>query len=661
MAQRVIDIQTDFAVGELDPKLRARIDIKQYRSAVETGTNVVVQPQGGATRRPGSKYVHEIPSAASPASGLRLVPFEFSVTDSYMLAFVNNRMYVYRAGALVTNINGSGNDYLTTSIGSARLANMCWTQSADTLILVEENMTPYKLVRGATSADWTISAITFDYVPKYAFSKSRTQPAQTLTMSATTGNATATAGGGTIFSAASVGQYIEDTTNFGRMLITAYVSATVVQGVILVPFFSTSAIASGGWTYETGWVDAWSVTYGYPRSVTFHQGRLWFGGSKSLPSTIWGSKVGLYFDFKILEGLDDEPIEATMETNTLNAIVDIYSGNDLQIFTTSGEFYIPQITNEPITPGNIMIRPQSRNGAKQGIRVQGLGSGTLYIQRQGKALNEFVYTDAERAYVSTNISLLSSHLLKTPVDMTVRRATSTDEGDRLLIVNSDDGSISCFTLLRSQNVIAPTRWTTDGTYKNVGVDVTTLYALVKRTINGTDKYYIETFDNDVLLDCATTGGALAASVTGYSRLEAKSVSIIADGVVLSNKTVSSGAFTMDRAAASSYQIGLSFTPTLKLMPPEPKLPGGNAQGVRKRIAEVNLILYETQSIVVNGNELVFRQLDEEILDSAVEEFTGIKRVQGLLGWGYDTQITLTQTLPLKMNVLGVDYRLFVGG
>lgn len=659
--QRVVDIQTDFAVGELDPKLRSRIDIKQYRSAVETGTNVVVQPQGGATRRPGSKYIHELPSAASPSSGIRLVPFEFSVTDSYMLAFVNNRMYVYRAGALITNINGSGNDYLTTTIASARLANLCWTQSADTLILVEEDMTPFKLVRGATSADWTISAISFDYVPKYAFTKTRTAIAQTLTMSATSGNATATAGGGTPFSAASVGQYIEDTTNFGRMLITAYVSATVVQGTIVVPFFSTAAIAANGWVYETGWVDAWSAGKGYPRSVTFHQGRLYFGGSKSLPSTIWGSRVGQYFDFKLLEGLDDEPIEATMETNTLNAIVDIYSGNDLQIFTTSGEFYVPQITNEPITPGNLIIRPQSRNGAKQGIRVQGLGSGTLYVQRQGKALNEFVYTDAERAYVSTNISLLSSHLLKSPSDMAVRRATSTDEGDRLLIVNSTDGSISCFTLLRSQNVIAPTSWTTDGSYKNVGVDVTTLYAVVKRSINGTDKYYVETFDNDVMLDCATTGTSLAAAVTGYSRLEAKSVSILADGVVLGNETVSSGAFTMDRAAVSSYQIGLAFTPTLKLMPPEPKLPSGNIQGMRKRIAEVNLVLYETQSIIVNGNEIVFRKLDDDILDSAVSSFTGVKRVQGLLGWGYSQQITLTQTLPLKMTVLGVDYRLLVGG
>jgi hypothetical protein len=61
------------------------------------------------------------------------------------------------------------------------------------------------------------------------------------------------------------------------------------------PFFDTTAIASGQWELETGYEDVWSATKGWPRSVTFHQGRLFFGGSKSRPSTIWGSKVAFYF------------------------------------------------------------------------------------------------------------------------------------------------------------------------------------------------------------------------------------------------------------------------------------------------------------------------------------------------------------------------------
>ena len=110
---RFVDLQSNFSTGELDPLLRARVDLQSYNNALAKATNVLIQPQGGLRRRPGTKYVAELPSNAS--DGVRLVPFQFSVDDSYMLCFVHQRMYVIKDGALVTNINGSGNDYLAVS------------------------------------------------------------------------------------------------------------------------------------------------------------------------------------------------------------------------------------------------------------------------------------------------------------------------------------------------------------------------------------------------------------------------------------------------------------------------------------------------------------------------------------------------------------------
>ena len=109
---RVVTIQTDFTIGEIDPKLRSRIDLDQYYSAVEKARNVLIEPQGGVARRPGLKYIHTIPSGDNPGDGCRLIPFEFSVTDSYMLLFANNKLFVYRNGALVTGINGGSDDFL---------------------------------------------------------------------------------------------------------------------------------------------------------------------------------------------------------------------------------------------------------------------------------------------------------------------------------------------------------------------------------------------------------------------------------------------------------------------------------------------------------------------------------------------------------------------
>ena len=143
---RFVDIQSNFSTGELDPLLRSRVDLQGYDNALAKATNVLIQPQGGLRRRPGSLHVLELPNSSTPsaANGVRLVPFQFSVSDSYMLCFTHNRMYVIKNGAVVANINSSGNNYLTTSIGSSYLSEMCWTQSADTLIIVHPDLQPTK-------------------------------------------------------------------------------------------------------------------------------------------------------------------------------------------------------------------------------------------------------------------------------------------------------------------------------------------------------------------------------------------------------------------------------------------------------------------------------------------------------------------------------------
>ena len=660
---RFVTIQTNFNTGELDPLMRARVDLKAYENAMETATNVVCQPQGGITRRSGLRYINSLPNTGteSAANGVRLVAFEFSTSDSYMLCFTHNRMYVYKSGSLVTNINGSGNPYLDTSgvsLSSAKLANMCWTQSADTLIVVHEDLAPVKIVRGASDSSWTASAITFDSIPKYPFTLSATSPAGTLTPSAVSGKITLTASS-SVFTACSVGQYVNASPQ-GRAKIVKYTSGTVVNAITEFPFFDTSAIANGSWEIESGYESVWSSTKGWPRTVTFHEGRLYFGGSKTRPSTVWASKVGLFFDFEATEGLDDDAIEATLDTNTFNAITDIISGRDLQFFTTGGEFYVQQSSLEPITPTNFSVKTVSRHGSKPGIRVKQLESGTLFIQRQGKTLNEFAYSDTQATYLTAKISLLSGHLLKSPTRMGLRKSVATDENDLLLIVNGEDGSMVAYSLLRSENVIAPSKFTTGtDSFIDVGVDITTIYTVVKRTISGVAQYYVERFDDTLLTDSAKTGGA-AASVS-MSHLVGKSVNILLDGTVQANQTVpGGGTVTFPRSSTTSYELGLPINVQVTTMPVDLKIQTGTRVGFKKRIVEVNALVLETQNMVVNNIEVPFRSFDTpSILDADIPDFTGTKVLHGILGYSTDAKITITQSAPLKMTLLGMEYKIAV--
>jgi hypothetical protein len=660
---RFVTVQTNFTTGELDPLLRARIDLKSYENALETAQNVFCQPQGGITRRSGTRYINSLPNTGSEsaANGVRLVAFEFSTSDSYMFCFTHNRAYIYKNGSLITNINGTGNPYLSTSgvnLTSARLNEMCWTQSADTLIITHEDINPVKIVRGASDSLWTASALTFDSIPKYAFTLAYTNPAGTITPSAISGKVKITASSA-VFSAGNVGQYINAEPQ-GRAKIVQFLTTTTVNVVTEFPFFDLTAIANGNWDIESGYEDVWSSTKGWPRTVTFHQGRLYFGGSRSRPSTIWGSIVGLFFDFEPTEGLDDDALEATLDTNTFNAITDIISGRDLTIFTTGGEFYVPQNGLEPITPLSFFVQSTSRNGSKPGIRVQQLEGGVIFVQRQGKSLSEIAYSDTQLTYVTSKISLLSGHLLKTPKRMALRRAVDTDENDLLLIVNGDDGTLASYSLMRSQNVIAPSELVTaQGSFIDVGVDITTIYTVVKRTISGVDQYYVEKVEHPLLTDSAKTGGA-AASVS-MSHLVGKEVNVILDGIVQANQTVAAGGtVTFPRSSTTSYEVGLPITVQATTMPIDLKIQAGTRLGFKKRIVEVNALVLETQNMVINGIEIPFRSFDTpSTLDADVPEFTGTKVLNGILGYSNEAKITITQSAPLKFTLLGMEYKVAV--
>ena len=92
MARVAVEL-TNFTGGELSPRLDGRTDLTKYTSGCATLENLIVYPHGSAARRPGSTFVAEV---ANSANKTRLIPFEFSTTQTYMLEFSNLKMRVYK-------------------------------------------------------------------------------------------------------------------------------------------------------------------------------------------------------------------------------------------------------------------------------------------------------------------------------------------------------------------------------------------------------------------------------------------------------------------------------------------------------------------------------------------------------------------------------------
>ncbi len=172
-----------FNAGEVSPLLLARNDFVKYQNACKQLQNMIVLSQGPVTRRPGTKFIATTKNNAAA----RLIPFEFSKTDAYMLEFTNLLMRAYRNGGLVLNADDSTFELVTTYT-TAELSLIQFVQSADIMWLVHPDHEVAELTRTDHNS-WTLTdedLVTGPFLPINT-------TATTITPSATTGTITLTA------------------------------------------------------------------------------------------------------------------------------------------------------------------------------------------------------------------------------------------------------------------------------------------------------------------------------------------------------------------------------------------------------------------------------------------------------------------------------------
>ena len=108
---RVSTIVTNFKSGEISPRLEGRIDLQKYNEAAQTLSNMLVFPSGGASRRPGTYFA----GRSKDGGKVRLVNFEFSDEQAYVLEFGANYIRFFKDGGILTEA--------TTNITGATSAN----------------------------------------------------------------------------------------------------------------------------------------------------------------------------------------------------------------------------------------------------------------------------------------------------------------------------------------------------------------------------------------------------------------------------------------------------------------------------------------------------------------------------------------------------------
>lgn len=619
-------------------------------------------------------------------SNVKMVPFEVSADDRYVLALTDRSGVVVHEGVVV--------DHVPMPYVSADVPDVDAANDAENMVLVHEDYPPQFLVREDEN-NFQRTPIVFDTVPSYDFndtlSPTPVSDVQVLTLSGAwvQGNTyqielNGARSGVVVYSGDANADQRAATAENIRKAVQALFSVRGTTGV------ACTRTGSGEYTVTLGGASAddyelmsitpvsgsgtmtvaksasgtsrrepvWSATRGYPRTVTFFEGRLFFGGTRSRQQTLFGSVVGALLDFEQGEGLDDEAIQVTLRGQNLNAISGLYSGRSLQIFTTGGEFRYVKQPGEPITPADAPIN-QTQYGAAS-VRPVAIDGATLYAQRNRKSVRDFKYNYEEDAFDSLGISSLAPHLINDIQDMLAWNGSRTDEISLVFVVNGD-GTMAVLNSRRDAKVQAWVQWTTQGSFLSGAAVLEDVYFAVLRTIDGRDYVFLEQLSDDVMTDCAVQATVVGDTLYAVDHLDGAVCRVVADGFVMDDATPVGGAITIERTS-SLVQAGLNYDPRITPMPLQTttNASGGVSNMVRKRrIVKVRVKVKDTLGLLLNGRVLADRRLNVEQFDEAQRTpFSGTLSLEESTNWtDGDLLLDLTQVDPQPMNILSIDVQL----
>ena len=400
--------------------------------------------------------------------------------------------------------------------------------------------------------------------------------------------------------------------------------------------------------FGSGNESVWSATRGWPRTCTFHQGRLWFGGSKSKPTSVWASVINDFFNFD--DGGDDvqadDGIFDVLDTDQFNAIQNIVSGTKLQVLTAGGEFIN---TEDIITPSSSSWIRYTGYGAAR-IKPVTLDGSTYFMDRFRKTVRGFIYDFETGGYTTPPISILAEHIINDVQDLDIVRGSSISVSNLMYLVNAD-GTVAVFNTMSKENISGWTKWTTEGNFKRVTVTGDVVTFIIER--DGTE--YLEVLDDSVLLDHSF-------STTSSEKVEVDQVlldneiRVVGDSITQTNIAAVDESGTYYAYADDTVDeiyAGLNYTVKILSLPVAAGTQAeGNIRHLPKRITRCILELYQSRGVYVNDNLVTTRKFGDA-LDQVFAPITGQESIY-LLGYNNKAQVEITQINPDPMTLLSLD-------
>jgi hypothetical protein len=411
----------------------------------------------------------------------------------------------------------------------------------------------------------------------------------------------------------------------------------------------------------------------YPRCCTYYEQRRIFGATTNDPQTIWMTQTGTESNLlSSVPSRDSDAIRFRMASRDHNSILHVVPMNDLIILTSAAEWRAYAPNGDPITPSSLVVRTQSFSGSSAVTPALTAGS-MIYVQQGGWSLRELAYSWESQSYKSTDITAMAPHLFQDQavVDMTFQRVPIP-----ILWVVMDSGELISCTYMPEHKVIAFAKHdTSEGYFESVTTvvegDEDAVYFVVRRTDDNGETVrtverlanmrQISEIANAFQVDSGLSySGAAVTSLSGLWHLEGKTVSVLTDGAVHPQVTVTDGAIDLDYEAEVVH-VGLPIAAQAETMPLVFEVEDGGVGNV-KAINRVWLKVKNTSGLKVgpDTDDLVDATTrSDEMYGSPPALQNGVIEVPLLPAWSDEGTLILRSDDPLPAIVLSISYEVAI--
>jgi len=415
----------------------------------------------------------------------------------------------------------------------------------------------------------------------------------------------------------------------------------------------------------------WSSVRGYPSQVAFFRERLVFGTGQIIDMSVAADFENFSSRNTAGEVSPDMAISIEISSDTVNNVEWLSPSDGLLIGTTGGEFVAGEVTtDEPLGPGNVKITQQSLFGSKSVIPAQ-IGDVLLFVQRSGKKLRELQYEFASNGYKSTDLTVLAEHISNGGISDVAYQ----QEPHSILWACRTDGLLLGFTYNREQDVLGWHRHPVGGNgiveclehIPNPNGTQDDLWMIVRRTINGQTKRYIEYLESDFTEEKVLTqaffvdsglsyNGAATSTLSGLGHLEGQTVQVLVNGAAHPDRVVASGSISL-QVPATTASVGLGYDSVLQTMRLEAGAADGTAQGKTKRITKVVIRFLATLGAKAGPDLNTLDQIEfrggSDPMNQPPPLFSGDKLIEWPGGYDFEGYVTVKQEQPLPMTVIAI--------